>query len=119
MHHKHRRYLPDLQRPSKIFVSPYVLALLQAIRVALQGLEELHDCNQTVTEIENQLMDRVFCVKVHGLVTDRNERYAIVTFYDTSGEDDINVNNILFEKIMDNIVAASKMNVTIIYLDYN
>lgn len=81
--------------------------------MALQGLEELRDCGQTVTEIENQFLERVFCVKVHSIATDEDGSYTTVTFYDTSGEDDINMNDILFEKIMENIVAASKLNVSI------
>ncbi|XP_014473418.1 PREDICTED: tudor domain-containing protein 7 isoform X2 [Dinoponera quadriceps] len=83
----------------------------QAVRVALQGLEELRDYSQqTIAEIENQLMERVFCVKVHSIAADEEGTYAVVSFFDTSGEDDIDVNNILFEKIMDNIAATSKSN---------
>lgn len=89
------------------------LYFIQAVRLALQGLEELRDCSQIVTEIENLLIDRVFCVKVHSMAADEDGSYATVTFYDTSGEDDVDVNNVLFEKIMDNIAAASKLNVTI------
>ncbi|XP_025155538.1 tudor domain-containing protein 7 isoform X2 [Harpegnathos saltator] len=81
----------------------------QAIRVALQGLEEFRDCSQIVAEIESQLLEQVFCVKVHSIASDEDGTYATVTFYDTSSEDDVDMNNILFEKIVENIAAASKL----------
>ncbi|XP_032664575.1 tudor domain-containing protein 7-like [Odontomachus brunneus] len=101
------QYKCDVLQPLE---KKFCLLPAQAVRVALQGLEELRDCGQTITEIENQLLERVFCVKVHSLATDEDGSYASVTFYDTSSEDDINMNDILFEKIMENITAGSKLN---------
>ncbi|KAL6449346.1 hypothetical protein ACFW04_000747 [Cataglyphis niger] len=85
----------------------------QATRVALEGLEEFCDYNQFITEIENHLLvEQMFLVKVHGTNADEYGSYTTVTFYDTSKEKEsihLNVNQILFDKILRDIAAASKI----------
>jgi hypothetical protein len=83
--------------------------------VALQELEVFQDYAQATTEIENYLSsDRMFLVTVHNTNTDEYGSYTTVTFYDTSKEDaDVNVNQILFDKILDHIIASSKVQVII------
>ncbi|XP_011630819.1 tudor domain-containing protein 7 [Pogonomyrmex barbatus] len=83
----------------------------QALRVGLQGLKDFRDCSQIVTEIENYLLpDQLFNVKVHGVETDEYGEYSIVTFYDTSHDDkDIDVNQVIFNKILDDMAVAFKL----------
>ncbi|XP_011061556.1 PREDICTED: tudor domain-containing protein 7-like isoform X1 [Acromyrmex echinatior] len=85
----------------------------QAIRIGLQGLKEFRDCAQMVTEIENYLLvDQLFYVKVHGMDSDEYGSYVTVTFYDTSkGDEDIDVNQILIDKILEVMAVTFKMRV--------
>ncbi|XP_018318285.1 tudor domain-containing protein 7 isoform X2 [Mycetomoellerius zeteki] len=85
----------------------------QAIRVGLQGLKEFHDCAQIVTEIENYLLvDQLFYVRVHGMDSDEYGSYVTVTFYDTSkGDEDVDVNQILIDKILEVLAVTFKMRV--------
>ncbi|KYM99296.1 PREDICTED: tudor domain-containing protein 7 isoform X2 [Cyphomyrmex costatus] len=75
----------------------------QAMRVGLHGLKEFRDCVQLVTEIENYLLiDQLFYVKIHGMDSDEYGSYVTATFCDTSkGEEDIDVNQILVDKILE------------------
>lgn len=76
--------------------------------MALKGLENFRDCPQSVAEIENQLLgDRVFLVRVHSTEMDKHGSCATVTFYDTSGQDDIDINEVLVNKIIGGITEAS------------
>jgi len=80
-------------------------------------LEDFCDYPQAVGEIESQLFgDRVFLVKVHATDIDKYGSYATVTFYDTSGDDDIDINKVLFHKMLNGIMDASIVHV-IIYLN--
>lgn len=100
-------YKPDVLHPldKKFCVLP-----CQAIRVALQGLKEFRDCAQIVTEIENYLIvDQLFYVEVHSMDTDEYGTYVSVNFYDTNKDEDINVNQVLFEKILEDIASAFKV----------
>ncbi|KAH0955716.1 hypothetical protein HN011_002636 [Eciton burchellii] len=84
----------------------------QAIKVALQGLEDFCDYPHAVGEIESQLFgDRVFLVKVNATDIDKYGSCATVTFYDTSGDDDIDINKVLFNKILNGIMDASIVHV--------
>jgi len=69
-----------------------------------------------VTEIENHLIvDRLFFVKVHSMDVDEYGSYVTVTFYDTSKEDeDVDINQVLFDKILEDIASGFKMHVIII-----
>jgi len=90
------------------------LCIVQAIKVALQGLEDFRDYPQAVGEIESQLFgDRVFLVKVHATDIDKYGSCATVTFYDTSGDDDIDINKVLFQKILNAIIDSSIVHVNI------
>ncbi|XP_036140516.1 tudor domain-containing protein 7 isoform X2 [Monomorium pharaonis] len=83
----------------------------QAIRVGLYGLKDFRDCDQIVPEIENHLLvDQVFNVRVHGREADEYGSYVTVTFYDTSKDDeDVDMNQILIDKILENMANACKM----------
>lgn len=83
--------------------------------MALQGLEIFQDYVQAATEIENYLAsDRMFLVTVHNNDVDEYGSYTTVTFYDTSKEDaDDNINQIIFDKIFDHVIASSKIQVII------
>lgn len=83
--------------------------------MALQGLEVFQEYAQATTEIENYLIsDRMFLVTVHDTNSDEYGSYTTVTFYDTSKEEsDVNVNEIVFEKILDYIIASSRVQVII------
>lgn len=69
-----------------------------------------------MTEIENYLIvDRLFYVKAHSMDADEYGSYVTVTFYDTSKEDeDVDVNQVLFDKILEDINSASKIRVIVI-----
>ncbi|XP_071572100.1 tudor domain-containing protein 7 [Temnothorax nylanderi] len=102
-------YKPEVLHPldKKFCVLPR-----QAIRVGLQGLKDFCDCTQIVPEIENLLIvDQLFYVKVHGMDTDEyGSSVHMVTFYDTSKDDeDVDVNQLLFEKILESMAGAFKM----------
>lgn len=86
-------------------------------------MKDFCDCTQMVTEIENHLIvDRLFYVKVHGMDADEYSTYASVTFYDTSKEEDVNVNQVLLDKILQEMAVAFKIHViyypSIYYYDY-
>ncbi|XP_018370811.1 PREDICTED: tudor domain-containing protein 7 [Trachymyrmex cornetzi] len=85
----------------------------QAIRVGLQGLKEFRDCAQMVTEIENHLLvDQLLYVEVHGMDSDEYGSYVTVTFYDTNkGDEDIDMNQILIDKILEVMAVTFKMRV--------
>lgn len=89
--------------------------LIQAIRVALEGLEEFRDYTQLVTEIENHLLvENMFSAKVHGTNADEYGSYTRVTFYDISKEGKyIDVNQVLSDKILRDISIASKIQVIV------
>lgn len=46
--------------------------------------------------------------------TDEYGTYVSVNFYDTNKDEDINVNQVLFEKILEDIASAFKVHVIII-----
>ncbi|XP_039306153.1 tudor domain-containing protein 7 isoform X3 [Solenopsis invicta] len=101
------RYKPDVLHPldRKFCVLP-----CQAIRVGLYGLKDFRDCDQIVPEIENYLLiDQVFNVRVHGRDADEYGSYVTVTFYDTSKDEDIDINQVLANKILENFAVAFKM----------
>ncbi|EZA47760.1 tudor domain-containing protein 7A [Ooceraea biroi] len=101
------QYKPDVLHPLD---KRFCTLSAQAIRVALLGLENFRDCPQAIAEIENLLLgDRVFLVRVHSTNVDKYGSYARVTFYDTSGDDDVDINQVLFEKIIDGLIDASAM----------
>lgn len=85
----------------------------QATRVALERLEEFRDYTQFITEIENHLLvDQMFLVKVHGTNADEYGSYTMVTFYDTRTDKEgrhVDVNQILFDKILRDIDTTSKI----------
>lgn len=77
----------------------------------------------------------MFLVEVHGTNADEYGSYTTVTFYDTNKEKEsihVNVNQILFDKILRDIAAASKiqvimktsicitfrLNLTVFFLDF-
>ncbi|XP_020295930.1 tudor domain-containing protein 7 isoform X2 [Pseudomyrmex gracilis] len=82
---------------------------IQAMRVSLHELEEFCDCAQVVAEVENYLLvEQMFVVKVHSM--DFDNSYATVTFYDTSDDTvDININELIFDKLLNDIDVASKI----------
>lgn len=82
---------------------------MQAVKVALHGLEDFRNCTQTITEIQNHLMDRTLQMEIHDINVEEDN--LIVTFYDINGKVTIDMNKILFAKILDNIVLASKIHV--------
>lgn len=68
-----------------------------------------------MTEIENHLIvDRMLLVKVHGMDADEYGSYATVTFYDTSKDEDVDINQVLFDKILEDIASEFKMHVIVI-----
>ncbi|KAL0103402.1 hypothetical protein PUN28_017578 [Cardiocondyla obscurior] len=83
----------------------------QAVRLALQGLKDFRDCSEIVPDIENHLIvDQLFNVTVHGTDSDENGVYYIVTFYDTSKEnEDVDINEVLFKKITHDMADALKI----------
>lgn len=91
--------------------------LAQATRVALERLEEFRDYTQFITEIENHLLvDQMFLVKVHGTNADEYGSYTMVTFYDTRTDKEgrhVDVNQILFDKILRDIDTTSKIQVIV------
>ncbi|XP_072742893.1 tudor domain-containing protein 7 [Anoplolepis gracilipes] len=102
------QYKPDVLHPLD---KKFCKLSAQATRVALEGLEAFQDYTQLVTELENHfLVDQMFSVKVHGTNTDEYGSYTTVTFYDISKEGKhINVNQILIDKIVKDILNASKI----------
>jgi len=78
-------------------------------------LKDFRDCTQIVTEIENYLIvEQLFYVKVHGMDSDEYGSYVSVTFYDTSkGDEDVDVNQILIDKILEDMAIAFKLHVII------
>ncbi|XP_011268042.1 tudor domain-containing protein 7 [Camponotus floridanus] len=102
------QYKPDMLHPlDKKFCS----LPAQAIRVALEGLEEFRDYTQLVPEIENHLLvENMFSAKVHGTNADEYGSYTKVTFYDISKEGKyIDVNQVLSDRILRDISIASKI----------
>ncbi|KMQ98076.1 tudor domain-containing protein 7 [Lasius niger] len=91
----------------------FCMLSVQATRVALQGLEEFRDYAQLVPEIENHLsVEQLFLAKVHSTKADEYGSYTTVTFYDTSKEDkDVDVNRILFDKMLRDIMNASNIQI--------
>ncbi|XP_070158766.1 tudor domain-containing protein 7 [Polyergus mexicanus] len=85
----------------------------QATRVALERLEEFRDYTQFVMEIENHLLvEQMFLVKVHGTNADEYGSYTTVIFYDTRTDKEgrhVDVNQILFNKILRDIDTTSKI----------
>lgn len=83
------------------------------MRVSLHELEDFCDCAQVVTEVENYLLvEQMFVVKVHSMDFDKS--YATVTFYDTSDDTvDVDVNELIFNKLLNDIDAASEIHVII------
>ncbi|XP_039303935.1 tudor domain-containing protein 7 isoform X2 [Solenopsis invicta] len=101
------QYKPDVLHPmdKKFFVLPR-----QAIRVGLYGLKHFRDYDQIVPVIKDYLLiDRTFDVIVRGRNADEYGSYVTVTFYDTSTHEDININQILADKILENFNVAIKM----------
>lgn len=88
--------------------------LIQATRVALQGLEEFRDYAQLVPEIENHLsVEQLFLAKVHSTKDDEYGSYTTVTFYDSKEDKDVDVNRILFDKMLRDIMNASSIQVIV------
>lgn len=83
------------------------------MRVSLYELEDFCNCAQVVAEVENYLLvEQMFVVKVHSM--DFDNSYATVTFYDTSDDTvDININELIFNKLLNDIDVASKLHVII------
>ncbi|CAK9832538.1 Tudor domain-containing protein 7 [Anthophora retusa] len=83
----------------------------QALRLCLSGLEDFSDYDSIVSQIEKLLLDRALYVEVISRNKDQNGPFATVTFYDTHGPDDINLNSELLEQILQNIEVTPKLDV--------
>ncbi|CAK9801891.1 Tudor domain-containing protein 7 [Anthophora quadrimaculata] len=83
----------------------------QALRLCLSGLEDFSDYDSIVSQIEKLLLDRALYVEVISRHKDQNGPFATVTFYDTHGPDDINLNSELLEQILQNIEVTPKLDV--------
>ncbi|XP_011173312.2 tudor domain-containing protein 7A [Solenopsis invicta] len=101
------QYKPDVLYPldKKFCVLP-----CQAIRVGLHGLKHFRDYDQIVPVIENYLLiDQVFNVIVRERDADEYGSYATLTFYDISTDKNIDINQVLANKILENFDVAFKI----------
>ncbi|XP_064652910.1 tudor domain-containing protein 7-like isoform X2 [Lineus longissimus] len=92
----------------------------QAITVSLSGLEEF----ETNEEILEKLLDDVLGKSCLAKVVSRSDRLSVILF-DTSSENDVNVNNLLMETVSDQDLSphlptdGSLKEVYIIHIDPN
>ncbi|KAK2584964.1 hypothetical protein KPH14_002552 [Odynerus spinipes] len=83
----------------------------QAMRMCLASLEDFSDCETVLVHIEKLLLGQTFYVEVLDHGVDKDGPYATVEFYDTSGPDDVNLNKVLYKKILHNIIALPQLNI--------
>lgn len=103
----------EVQRPFsdlRILDKKFCSLPAQAMRMCLAGLEDFSDCESILTHIENLLLGKAFYVEVLNHDFDKDGPYATVEFYETSGPDDINLNKVLYKKILKNIIALPQLN---------
>lgn len=75
----------------------------QAMRVSLMGLEDFDDCESIVPVIEKCIFEGVFYMEDFSRDIDEFGPLASVVMYDTSGPDDINMNDLIKIKILQTI----------------
>lgn len=116
-----KRSLSDLRILDKKFCS----LPAQAIRVCLAGLESFRDYETVLGHVEYYLLGLTFYVEVLNHGFDKDGPYATVNFYDTTGQDDVNLNKVLYEKIINDMIASPQMKerevieVLVSYVDNN
>ncbi|XP_043254220.1 tudor domain-containing protein 7-like [Colletes gigas] len=77
----------------------------QALRLCLSGLEEFSECDSILSQIEKVLLDRALFVEIINRDKDESGPFLTVTFYDTHGPEDINVNLELSKQILHTVTA--------------
>ncbi|XP_043486292.1 tudor domain-containing protein 7 isoform X2 [Polistes fuscatus] len=100
-----KRSLSDLRILDKKFCS----LPAQAIRVCLAGLEDFQDYETALLHIEYSLIGLTFYVEVLNHGFDKDGPYATVNFYDTTGQDDVNLNKVLYKQILKDIIASPQL----------
>uniref|UniRef100_A0A336MTU0 CSON004633 protein n=1 Tax=Culicoides sonorensis TaxID=179676 RepID=A0A336MTU0_CULSO len=84
----------------------------QAIPLSLEGLHVFN----SLSNIEHAFMDlyeKVLVAKIHTTEEQyrRNKKFIEVTLFDTSTEYDVNINDNILQKIMENVIKPTKLNV--------
>ncbi|KAK0094207.1 hypothetical protein PV326_011554 [Microctonus aethiopoides] len=72
----------------------------QAIKLSLTDLEEFTDCDKVTNIIEELLLYQPFYVSVKSRENIGDDFLLNVTFYDTSGVDDVNINDLILQKFL-------------------
>ncbi|KAI4492107.1 hypothetical protein M0802_010115 [Mischocyttarus mexicanus] len=81
-----------------------------AIRVCLAGLEDFRDCEEAALfHVDSLLFGQVFYVEVLNQGFDKDGPYATVEFYDTSGQEDVNLNKVLYNQILKDIITPPQI----------
>ncbi|XP_017881985.1 tudor domain-containing protein 7A-like [Ceratina calcarata] len=102
----------DVYHYSKLYPldKKYCVFPAQAVRVSLSDLEDFSDYDSIVDQMENLLLGRSLYVEIISRDGDKDEPTATVIFYDTNGQEDVDVNAQLFSYLSETVLVAPKLN---------